>query len=638
MTKRILAFLSLVLLAQAVIAQSFPTPPDMRAYVPITPTYQAGTTANVHGDGTSTGGLPPAASYELSEVNPITVGSPYAFSQTSNDLTFTGSISGTTLTVTALGQGIAPANGDKVTGSGMTDEQITAVVSAWNGTSATYTVNTSQTVASQAMRSTGPQFCNEYINGGPSGCTEAKFRTVVSNKVKVLFDDPIRNYGQPGASHCHTFFGNLSTNAYSTYATLRKETTGNASKYAHAAGGPLNSTAYWYPCVEKLNPFGDGKNYVVRPGNSSTESIIIYYTNDPLNSPHITRLLLGLRYVNGFNMDDPDQTWLEKVIYSANHQPGTSVTRYSFTHGGNPANHPQWQCATTDGNGTLATFDGTGTYLANADGTDPFNGHCRAGDDLWMQFTSPAKCWDGTNLWSPGGYIHVIPMIWDNQVADWICPNGWYQIPGLIFQLHFTQQGPTDYMNWRLSSDDMAQTKLDGLPICAIDYSNAPCAKGDTITGSISGTTLTVTGVTTGNIAVGQKLIGTGIAAGTVITAAPTPWNGTTGTYTINNSQTVASESIRTSRYIRNGESFHSDWMNGWQRSVLSSWLLNCIGIGNESGTPRQCDSSTFSSTQAMNYGAVNSESTGPWPTTDPANMFLIGTQHNGPTTLHMKH
>jgi hypothetical protein len=62
-------------------------------------------------------------------------------------------------------------------------------------------------------------------------------------------------------------------------------------------------------------------------------------------------------------------------------------------------------------------------------------------------------------------------------------------------------------------------------------------------TGSISGTTLTVTATTTGTIQVGQELSGTGVAAGTVVTALGTGTGGT-GTYTVNNSQTVASEAL----------------------------------------------------------------------------------------------
>lgn len=60
-------------------------------------------------------------------------------------------------------------------------------------------------------------------------------------------------------------------------------------------------------------------------------------------------------------------------------------------------------------------------------------------------------------------------------------------------------------------------------------------------TGSISGTTLTVTAITNGTIAINQSLFGVGVTQETVITALGTG-SGGIGTYTINQSQTVASE------------------------------------------------------------------------------------------------
>jgi hypothetical protein len=66
-----------------------------------------------------------------------------------------------------------------------------------------------------------------------------------------------------------------------------------------------------------------------------------------------------------------------------------------------------------------------------------------------------------------------------------------------------------------------------------------------TFTGSISTTTLTVTTMLNGTIAVGQALFGEGIAQNTVITALGTGTGGV-GTYTVSNSQTVASTSINT--------------------------------------------------------------------------------------------
>lgn len=62
-------------------------------------------------------------------------------------------------------------------------------------------------------------------------------------------------------------------------------------------------------------------------------------------------------------------------------------------------------------------------------------------------------------------------------------------------------------------------------------------------TGSISGTTLTVSNMTSGSLAVGQALFGVGITQATVITALGTGTGGV-GTYTINLSQTVASEQM----------------------------------------------------------------------------------------------
>lgn len=70
------------------------------------------------------------------------------------------------------------------------------------------------------------------------------------------------------------------------------------------------------------------------------------------------------------------------------------------------------------------------------------------------------------------------------------------------------------------------------------DYDNALGAA--VVTGSISGTTMTVTAVTSGLLMLGMTVTGTGVTAGTKITAFGTGTGGT-GTYTVNNSQTVAS-------------------------------------------------------------------------------------------------
>jgi hypothetical protein len=64
-----------------------------------------------------------------------------------------------------------------------------------------------------------------------------------------------------------------------------------------------------------------------------------------------------------------------------------------------------------------------------------------------------------------------------------------------------------------------------------------------TLTASISGTTLTVTVASTSNLKVGTVISGIGVTSGTTITALGTGTGGV-GTYTVNNSQTIASESM----------------------------------------------------------------------------------------------
>jgi hypothetical protein len=79
------------------------------------------------------------------------------------------------------------------------------------------------------------------LEGGDTHCTEAKFRTH-ADFTHYAPDDPIRNFGAPGASHLHCFFANPTTNAYSTYKSLR-----NRALKSRAIGSDVNGTAYWFP-------------------------------------------------------------------------------------------------------------------------------------------------------------------------------------------------------------------------------------------------------------------------------------------------------------------------------------------------------------------------------------------------------
>lgn len=105
----------------------------------------------------------------------ITIGSPVTIgkfldntiSQVNEPATFTGSISGTTLTVTATSgtPGGNIAVGDTVTGSGVTGGTTVTALLTGTGKTGTYTVNNSQTVASEAMTATSGGSSMEMVAG-----------------------------------------------------------------------------------------------------------------------------------------------------------------------------------------------------------------------------------------------------------------------------------------------------------------------------------------------------------------------------------------------------------------------------------------------------------------------------------------
>ena len=98
------------------------------------------------------------------------------------------------------------------------------------------------------------------------------------------------------------------------------------------------------------------------------------------------------------------------------------------------------------------------------------------------------------------------------------------------------------------SSTGIVKITDNGINVYIVDgayrytwYISSPAAA--IFTGSTSGTTLTVTSVSSGTIAINQSLYGIGVLPETVITALGTGTGGT-GTYTINRSQTVASGTL----------------------------------------------------------------------------------------------
>ncbi len=72
------------------------------------------------------------------------------------------------------------------------------------------------------------------------------FRTIIGPS-HFSYNDPLVFPRQRGASHCHSFFGNTSTDENSTPASMM------AAPASTARGGTLNKTAYWFPCLKDAN-------------------------------------------------------------------------------------------------------------------------------------------------------------------------------------------------------------------------------------------------------------------------------------------------------------------------------------------------------------------------------------------------
>ncbi|MFP3277642.1 MAG: DUF3383 domain-containing protein [Paraburkholderia sp.] len=114
-----------------------------------------------------------------------------------------------------------------------------------------------------------------------------------------------------------------------------------------------------------------------------------------------------------------------------------------------------------------------------------------------------------------------------------------------------------DSFTWTAASINLASASSFSAAAAAIQSALAGTTQTSAaFTGAISGTTLTVSALTTGAIAIGQKITGTGVAAGTVVTGFVSGTGGT-GTYTVNNTQTVASGSM-TGAYVAPAVTFDS--------------------------------------------------------------------------------
>jgi len=103
-------------------------------------------------------------------------------------------------------------------------------------------------------------------------------------------------------------------------------------------------------------------------------------------------------------------------------------------------------------------------------------------------------------------------------------------------------------------------------------------------TGSIAGTTMTISSVSTGTFAVGQVITGTGVTAGTYILTGPD--DGGKGTYTVSAKQTVADGTTFNATQTRDqcDTNFNTCELEGDNNPGLAQQRSNIFGGGGDNG------------------------------------------------------
>jgi len=187
-------------------------------------------------------------------------------------------------------------------------------------------------------------------------------------------DDPIVHLRRPGESHPHTFFGNSTTNAFSTLASLRAGKTSCRIK--------ADTAAYWVPTL-----FDNG--HEVRPAKAQIYYVLRGYDRMRAFPP-------GLRMVAGNPMSMQPQNRM--VVYWAC---GASGVRARIS------SRPP-ECGVID-----ARFHGVIQDCASCPKRSNFMIRRRTYVELHVNFPD---CWDGRHLDSPDHQSHMA------YSRDFICP------------------------------------------------------------------------------------------------------------------------------------------------------------------------------------------------------------------------
>src|SRR5215467_164404 len=169
-----------------------------------------------------------------------------------------------------------------------------------------------------------------------------------------------------------------------------------------------------------------------------------------------------------------------------------------------------------------------------------------------------------------------------------------------------------------------------------IDFSVDGGGATNSFTASISGTTMTVTAVSAGALAVNQAISGAGVTAGTTITALGTGTGGN-GTYTVSASQTVASETITSTDWLIPGNLFNPNAVpvsGGVPEFRFWAHNQNIASIVTDSGVDGQASAMNLVNPKLTSgvglYAAYYADYINPANGSDPNN-YYIAMQANGP-------
>jgi hypothetical protein len=215
--------------------------------------------------------------------------------------------------------------------------------------------------------------------------TDAASWNVVCHLDHFASDDPIVYHGAPRASHLHSFYGNVSTNAFSSTNTLQA-----SSSTCSRGMGKGDLSAYWIPSLYRKTSGG------ALEVSSKNQTLAVYYqrAGGPAG-PKVSHMPFGLHIIAG--AADAISPQNESVVH--------------------------WSC------------DGTGpTTPGIPDCKGPFH-------SMHATLIFPS-CWDGNNLDSPNHFSHMA-----YPATNGTCPAGHpVSIPKITYDVRYPHiPGGPDY-------------------------------------------------------------------------------------------------------------------------------------------------------------------------------------------------